>query len=444
MPKAPRHDPILPERAPNLWTPLRFMLAGPVSLVILMLVAIQRAPLLAADYLHNPATLAVTHLFTLGFGSTVVSGALYQLAPVLLHSRLVSEKAADLHWLVHLTGTAMMIHGFLRFTPNWVITGGSLVLTGALLQAGNLIATFRRAEKWNWNGAFLPVAVLFYLSVLSWGVVLAINQKYGFMPRVEGIPLTGHLVLGLLGWFSLMTVAVGLKLVPMFAPGAPLPLELTMVAGGALAAGVLSMLGALALSHFALAAAGAVFHGGAALAAGALLAYAAGALHAYRTRRPGPLDFSVRFSLTAALLLPVSVLLLPLVGRQPRGGVILFFALHFIGGTILGMLLRIIPFMVWLHRFRHRIDRQERVPFLHEMFHPRWGWVTYVAWFPGAALLALGLGLRQAWLIYLGAGVCLVALGGFGVAVGEVLTQVQPGRPPRYPGRKAGGQRGLG
>jgi len=439
MAKAPRHDPILPERAPYLWTPLRFMLAGPVSLAILMLIALQRAPMLATPYLHNPVTLAVTHLFTLGFGSTVVVGALYQMVPVLLHSRLASERAADLHWLIHLSGTAMMIHGFLRFTPNWVIAGGSLVLAGALLQAGNLIATFRRAEKWNWHGAFLPAAALSYLSVLSWGVVLAVNQKYGFMPRIEGIPLTGHLVLGFLGWFSLMIVAVGLKLVPMFAPGAPLPQEFTIAVGGSLLAGVLGMMGALAFSHMAAVGARVLFSAGAVLAGGALLAYAAGTLQAYRRRRPGPLDFSVRFSLTAALLLPVSVLLLPLVGGQPRAGVVMFFALSFIGGTILGMLLRIIPFMVWLHRFRHRIHRQERVPFLHEMFHPRWGCISYVAWFPGAALLALGLGLRQAWLIYVGACVCLVALGGFAAAVGEVLTQVKPGSPPRYPGRKAGG-----
>lgn len=458
-------DPILPERAPTLWTPLRFFLAGVASMLVLLLVALYRAPLLAADFLHNPATLAVTHLFTLGFGSTVVAGALYQMVPVLLHSRLASERVADLHLLLHLIGTAMMVQGFLDYTTTWVITGGSLVLAGALLLAGNLVLTFRRAERWNWHGAFLPAAILLFLSTLTWGIVLAVNQRDGFMPRVEGTPLTGHLVLGLLGWFSLMIAAVGMKLVPMFAPGAPLPTALTAGVGGALLGGVLVMLAGLAVGAggggaAAAATSGAVssnvaapgvgpgqvlFIVGALLAGGALLTYAGAALHAYKKRRPGPLDLSVRFALTAALLLPLSVALLPLAGRQARAGLVLFFAFAFVGGTILGMLLRIIPFMVWLHRFRHRLTRQERIPFLHEMFRPRWGWIAYAAWFPGAALLAAGLGLTQPWLVLAGAVVELAALGGFGAAVGEVLTQVRPGSPPRYPGaRGSRGSRGGG
>ncbi|HYG59833.1 MAG TPA: hypothetical protein VD902_17350, partial [Symbiobacteriaceae bacterium] len=83
-----RTDTILPERAPTLGVALRFFGAGLGFLTVLLFVAIWKAPLLRADYLHNPATLAVTHLFTLGLGGSVVTGALYQMLPVLLHSRL--------------------------------------------------------------------------------------------------------------------------------------------------------------------------------------------------------------------------------------------------------------------------------------------------------------------------------------------------------------------
>lgn len=89
MTGATKRDPntILPERAPVLALPLAFFLTAMLFLAALLAVAIWQAPLLAQDYLHNTATLAVTHLFTLGFGGLIATGALYQLMPVLLYSR---------------------------------------------------------------------------------------------------------------------------------------------------------------------------------------------------------------------------------------------------------------------------------------------------------------------------------------------------------------------
>ncbi|HLN65626.1 MAG TPA: hypothetical protein VK464_29215 [Symbiobacteriaceae bacterium] len=423
-------DTILPERAPALGVPLRYFLLGLLYLAGLLLTAIWKAPLLAADYLHNPATLAVTHLFTLGFAGTIVTGAITQMIPVLLHSHLFSERLANGQLAVHGLGVLLMVAGFLQFQTAWVITGGSLVVTGAVLFFLNLGLTFRRAERWNWHGLHIVFAMLYYVATLSWGLVMAFNQRYGFLGEVEGATLTAHLVLGLLGWFSLMIIGVGLKLVPMFAPGKALPAPIVAAAGGSLALGAL-------LTLFGLWYGPVLRWTGLLLTAAALLAYAGLTFYTYLHRRSGPLDFSIRFSLTAAAVMLLPLVGLLLAGREGRAALVMLFALGFIGGTIMGMLLRIIPFMVWLHRFRNRTHKLEKIPFLHELFQPRYGWIAYLTWFPGVALMALGLYVSLGALIVVGALLGLAALGAFAIAVRQILHHVPPGTPPLFPGKPA-------
>lgn len=409
--------------------PARFFLAGLAFLGLLLLISVWKAQLMTSDYLHNPATLAVTHLFTLGLGSTVVTGALYQMIPVLLYSSLFSERLADIHLAVHAAGLLLMVAGFLWFEPTYVALGGSLVVTGALLFVGNVGATFARAERWNWHGIYMVAAVLFYLTTITWGLVLAFNQKYGFLGEVEGAPLTGHITLGFLGWFSLMIISAGLKLLPMFAPAKVLPAPLVAATGAGLTLGVLITLTGLWAGR-------AILWTGACITGAALTAYAAQIGYSYLHRRAGPLDFSVRYALTASFIILLPLAGMPWANREWQAALVFLFGLGFVGGTILGMLLRIIPFMVWLHRFRNRTHKLEKTPFLHELFQRRLGWVAYLTWFPAAGLMAAGIGCAAPPLVIAGAVAGLAGLGAYAAALRQMLHHIPPGTPPLFPGKK--------
>lgn len=423
-------DTIIPERAPSLGVPLRFFLTGILFMAALLLLALQRAPMLTQDYLGNPVTLAITHLFTLGFGSTIVTGAIYQIVPVLLYSSLYSERLANGHLAIHTAGVIAMVTGFLGYQTIWVILGGSLVTAGALLFLINILLTFKQAERWNWHGFTMAAALLYYLCTLAFGLVMAFNQRLGFLTAVEGAPLGAHLALGLVGWFGLMIVGVGMKLIPMFAPAKPLPPRLVAAVGGAVAVGVATTVAGLFTGPW-------LLWPGLGLLAAGLLGYTGAILLRFTQRRAGPLDFSVRFAVTAALLLPVPTLAFLPADRAPQAGLVFLFGMTFIGGTILGMLLRIIPFMVWLHRFRNRLQKQEKIPFLHEMFHPWLGWAAYLGWFPGSLLMASGIGFELPLLLQAGTLLSLISLTAFALAVTQILRQAKPGRPALYPGKKS-------
>ena len=82
--------------APSIALPLAFALTGLLALgtgITWLLLQ----PSLLASYHYNQYVIATTHLFVLGWICSVVMGAMYQLVPVALETRLYSLKLARWH-----------------------------------------------------------------------------------------------------------------------------------------------------------------------------------------------------------------------------------------------------------------------------------------------------------------------------------------------------------
>jgi len=135
------------------------------------------------------------------------------------------------------------------------------------------------------------------------------------------------------------------------------------------------------------------------LVVGALAAAAAAGAHvtwvwemASGRKRPG-LDWGLRFVLTAtAFLVPAVVLGVALATDRLAGPrVALAYAVLMLGGwislTIVGMMLKIIPFLVWYRAFSPRAGR-EPVPTLAQLSCPRVEGLAYALLAGGVALLA--------------------------------------------------------
>jgi hypothetical protein len=109
-------------------------------------------------------------------------------------------------------------------------------------------------------------------------------------------------------------------------------------------------------------------------------------------KRPG-LDWGLRFVLTAtAFLAPAAVLGVAMATDLLAGPrVALAYAVVMLGGwislTIVGMMLKIVPFLVWYHAFSPRAGR-EPVPTLAELSWPRAEGLAYVLLTGGVVLLA--------------------------------------------------------
>ncbi len=111
--------------APSVALPLSFILTGlaAFSLGVVWLVA---NPDILATYHYNQNVIAATHLFVLGWICSIVMGAMYQLVPVALETRLYSERLARWQYVVHLIGFVGMVWMFRAWNMKQVGHFGSV------------------------------------------------------------------------------------------------------------------------------------------------------------------------------------------------------------------------------------------------------------------------------------------------------------------------------
>ena len=134
--------------APSVAIPLRFVVTGMLSLFVGVIWLVFRPDILAT-YHYNQYVIAVTHLFVLGWISSVIMGAMYQLVPVALETRLHSERLARWHYVLHVIGFAGMVAMFWIWDMKQVGHFGSIFGAGVVIFAYNLVRTLLRIPRWN-------------------------------------------------------------------------------------------------------------------------------------------------------------------------------------------------------------------------------------------------------------------------------------------------------
>jgi hypothetical protein len=236
--------------------------------------------------------------------------------------------------------------------------------------------------------------------------------------------------LALLGWVAPMIVAVAARVYPMFFLASAPRRGHTLVQGWGLVIGAPAVaLGLLGVPGLLIAGAGAV--------TAAAAAHAAWVWEMVRGRRRPGLDWGLRFVLTAtAFLLPAGALGVALAADLLAGPrVALAYAVVTFGGwislTIVGMMLKIVPFLVWYRAYSPRAGR-EPVPTLAALAWPRAEALAYALLTGGVALLAAAtLAGDVAWIRAAGAALALGALA-FAATLARVLGHLlRPARSPR-------------
>jgi hypothetical protein len=107
------------EQAPPFGVPLRFFLTAPWFLVLAALLLSWQGPAVFASR-WLPATLALTHLLTLGFMAQVMLGALLQMLPVVVG--VVVPRLRLTAMLIHIPltlGALALTVAFLSGVPAW-------------------------------------------------------------------------------------------------------------------------------------------------------------------------------------------------------------------------------------------------------------------------------------------------------------------------------------
>jgi hypothetical protein len=398
--------------------PLGYLVCAAVAFLAAAIGTAWLAPELGSHYYH-PRLLALTHTVTLGWITLAIMGASYQLIPVALERPIWSERVA--RWQLAILAVAvigMVAHFYLGTWPGLAGAAG-LLAVGIALYLLNVGLCLRGFARWTFTARLVMLAYGGLALTTLFGLLLAVNHVWPFLPGEFFPTLHAHVQLAILGWVTPMIFGVAARVYPMFllAP-APrgwasllqlwgLALGVPAVVVGLAGAPSLAVLGALAVAV-------------------AALGHAAWVVEmARRRKRPG-LDWGLRFMLTAtAFVLPAAVLGVVLAADWLSGPrVALTYAVVVLGGwislTVVGMMLKIVPFLVWYRVYSPRAGR-EPVPTLSQLSSPRLEGLTYALLTAGMLLLAATVLVGDpAWIRVAGAVLALGALA-FAAVLARIL-----------------------
>ena len=394
-----------------------YLAAGAVGLVWI-------APEVAQGAFPSPHVAGITHLFTLGWLTTTIFGALSQLLPVALGAPVRSTRVGHAAFATFAPGAGLFACGVADGSVVLDHVGVGLVAVGILLAVGNFAASLRRARTRDVTWSAVALALTFLFSTLLLGVVLLHDLHTGFIAQARVRVLATHLHVAVVGWALVMMVGVSHRLLPMFllAHGADARWtrrSLALLAAGvaALAIGIAGQLGALAWI-------------GAALLEGGVACFVWQAWCFYRARVRRKIDVGMRFAGAALGFLVIAAVMGPAVlvaGSSNARLATAYVLVGLLGGIVLyvvGFFYKIVPLLAWTARYRGRAGTVG-APTVAEMYSSPIAHAQLAAMTSGVALLGGGTLAGAPIAVRLGA---LLFLAGVGLFVSQIARIAFGGR----------------
>jgi hypothetical protein len=413
------------DQAPQLSIPAAFFLSIPLG-VLAAGVILMAAGSSALSTPLAPQTLALTHAGTLGVLAMGMFGALYQMTPV------IAGKPVPFTRIAHFT-QALLLLGLAGFT--WRLLGGpTWAMSAAILCFILALTTFLAPLGWalfssstnNETVKGIRLAIISLATISIIGCVMARGYTGHGFPESRFLWMQIHLTLALLGWVGGLILSVSWQVIPMFYL-APVVSKTTMrwLLGLLVLGLVFPLATTLAgtkistfLSPGQLAAVGAV-----PAAMVVWLLHPALVLRNISRRKRKRRDASLLFwrtgLISALLLIPIAFAALWL--PDPRWQLLFgWMAIWGWAGMILhGMLSRIVPFLVWFHRYSARVGL-EAVPSMRSLLSQQ-RILTLFALHSGSVVLGVASIFFQADILAQLTGVMLVVTA---ISLGSMLIHV--------------------
>lgn len=335
------------ENAPPIHIPFRFILTAPLFGLFFSLLLLFSGPELISNR-WNPEMIGALHLVNIGLLMMIVIGVLFQILPVI--GGVLFPWQGIMARLIHLSltvGVLLYFVGFF-FSETRLLFFSSIALTiGLLPYILLLLHALFGGDKPAETIYLFRYPTLFLLLLTGSGVVLLTAPGIG---RGVQFPLTDiHAVWALGGWFTLTLMGVSFQMIPMFqvTPDFPdwikrmvIPFIATMLLlwGGGKMSGI-SVAG-MNLDYLLV------------LAAVAMAVYGLSGVLLIARRKRKVFDVTVyfwQFSLLS-LIAGSSILIFSLLfsGQLP-GWLALFWIFSVLLPMMSGMLMKIAPFLVFLH-----------------------------------------------------------------------------------------------
>ncbi|MCO4799867.1 MAG: hypothetical protein KC484_11650 [Colwelliaceae bacterium] len=207
---------------PPIDIPFRYFLTAPIFALLSAIIVLIYGEVIWMSRWH-PTTILLTHSFTLGFITMVMMGALYQILPVVggVGVSRVRFVGAICHALLFIGTFALMSH--FVYQQYWLKVSAFIALGLCFclyILAISLVLIKRLSQGDTIVGIRLAIAALFFTVCLG---LLMLGRTIGVEFLSSSKSYTDIHMLWGLGWVSLLIISVSFQVVPMFhvAPNFP-------------------------------------------------------------------------------------------------------------------------------------------------------------------------------------------------------------------------------
>lgn len=388
--------------APGRLSVVPFYGTAALAFLALCIMLFFSADAFKGHYFH-PKLLALVHTAALGWGTMIIFGAVYQLLPVIFEKELHSSKLAIASYFLLLPGTVLLIYNFWMFTPNLSMQiGGILVLISIILFALNVLNTAEDSTKYTIQKSYIIASALWLFITALLGLLLALNFSYPIFKQDHLNILKLHAHAGIVGWFLMLIIGVGTKLIPMFLLGKSAKEKYLKYAfylinfglAAFLVDGFFSGIQMRALIY------------AAAIVTGIFL-FLLYILDAYKNRMRKKLDFNMKHTMFSMGFLVLAIILIPVVMLNPKqlDWAMVYGSLIFMGwitSLILGKTFKTLPFIVWNDHYKNHSGKP-KIPMPKHLFYESWVKWQFFIYLAGFIIFIVGIKTGFAWLIQLAA-----------------------------------------
>lgn len=350
----------------------------------------------------SPVTLSITHTMTLGWGSMMIFGASYQLLPVLISSKLHSNTLAYLTFGFTAIGIPLLIYGFYIFHTGWPLKSASVLINlGVLSYVVNLILSVRNSPKQEIHAWFIISASIWLFTTTFYGLLLVFNFTSPLLPKNSFSYLSIHAHLGFIGWFLILIIGVGSRLIPMFLISKYSNKTALKWILGLLNSSLISF---LLIEFFSLPST--LFYLSIILGIVGVLIFLNHCRLAYKERIRRKIDSQMKISILSILqmVLPFVIMLIILIKLPTEEDTNLLLLYGFcilfgwITSIILGMTFKTLPFIIWNRAYQKK-SRSGKTPAPKELFSSKIYDLMSLTYIIGFLLMVIGILLQNQLII---------------------------------------------
>ena len=217
---------------PPINVPFRYFISASIFLILAAILMLVSGQALWSSRWH-PAMLAITHLFTLGFISMVMMGAIYQFLPVIGGVGLTKpQRVANISHSLHVIGTLALAANFLWPSSLLKYSAMSTLAIGFIYYLTAITQVLIKKLSQGYAIVGMRLALVCFVVVIVLGLLLLIKTELLInAQQLDSLMLSGltkqyfftdksvtnfHALIGWFGWITVFIIALSGQIIPMF------------------------------------------------------------------------------------------------------------------------------------------------------------------------------------------------------------------------------------